>query len=280
LRRLPLMKIYGNEFNQRAIAQCLDNDIPVLLIGPAGCGKTVTALSMADNYAEETGAAVRYIQLSEENTKYDTILGITLKDGSCVIANGPVADAAERGDVLVVDEFTHATHELMLAFNSLTSDKITSVGGKTINAHPRFRLIACANGNHSIGNNSIPESVESRFMILKFDYLSNAEEWQLIADRLKCDGDANMTAIHKLAIEGRTSGLPISYRNIERAHMLISFLDTIPTNSRMRAIHRLTATLPTKDISDCVIVAFGLNNLTTHRNAKEKLLAVLVHEVN
>lgn len=160
---------------------------PLYLIGPSGSGKTLMALNIAKRYGEDNGVPAYYVQLSPEMTKTSLILGLRLIDGSMKVVDGVVADCMKKGGIIVVDEATHTTHELLLMFNSiLDRTSVTSVGDRIIYSAETFRMVFCSNDSSYAGNVRLPQSFAQRMVAVSFDYPSFESE-VAIARRIAAD---------------------------------------------------------------------------------------------
>lgn len=173
---------------QRRFQRCMglleETKWPLFLTGPSGSGKTIMAMNLAAAYAQAHDVPAYYVQLSPEMTKTSLILGLRLIDGSLVVADGVVADCMQTGGVIVVDEATHTTQELLLMFNSiLDRTSVTSVGDRIVYAKDSFRVIFCSNDSSYAGNVRLPQSLAQRLVCFHFDHPSFEDELA-IADRV------------------------------------------------------------------------------------------------
>jgi hypothetical protein len=169
---------------RRRFAQCkslLDSTSwPLYFIGPSGSGKTLMAMNLAKSYSEERRVPSYYVQLSPEMTKTNLILGLRLVDGSLKVTDGVVADCMRRGGIIVVDEATHTTHELLLMLNSvLDRTSVTSVGDEIVYSADTFRVIFCGNDSSYAGNVRLPQSFAQRLAAFYFEYPSFESELEI-----------------------------------------------------------------------------------------------------
>ena len=143
---------------------------PVLLYGPTGSGKTMMAWAAAQTYAEQVNLPVIYLQLYPEMTKNSLIGGETLKEGSIVIETQPIISLGSKGAVFIIDECTHTTEPVLLAFNSLIEEPYSTVIGKEVyTLHKDTRFLFCGNYPDHAGNISLPISFANRLHIEKVE---------------------------------------------------------------------------------------------------------------
>lgn len=148
---------------------------PVLLYGPTGSGKTMIAWAVAQRYVkkmaeEKVKLPIVYLQLYPEMTKNSLIGGETLKDGTIVIEDQAVISMGSKGAMFIIDECTHTTEPVLLAFNSLIEEPYSTTIGKEIYKLSDYtRFIFCGNYPDHAGNISLPISFANRLHIEKVE---------------------------------------------------------------------------------------------------------------
>lgn len=205
--------------------------LPLYLEGPSGSGKTHMAMEVAKRYALENNVKARYVQLSPDMTKTSLILGLRLVDGSLVAVEGVVAEAMANGDIIIVDETTHTTQEVLLTFNSiLDRTAVTSIGDKVVYAKDTFRIIFCSNFGYA-GNIKLPQSFAQRVVAYHFDYPTVEDECRIarrmVDDELLVEDDlpgSIETYLVQLMRENRTENPPLSVRNVSIAMIRLALL--------------------------------------------------------
>lgn len=202
---------------------------PLYITGPSGSGKSIIAMNIAKKYASEHDVPAYYVQLSPEQTKTSLILGLRLKNGSLEATNGVVAECMENGGIIVIDEATHSTQEMLLMFNSiLDRTSVTSIGDKTIVSKSTFRIIFCANDSKYSGNIKLPQSFAQRLVGMYCGYSSFEDEVMVVNQILEDEYDSTITVpqpvinyIVSLMRELRSDDYPLSVRNGSIATVLL-----------------------------------------------------------
>lgn len=221
-------KLVGQEARVRFF-ECMtvleNTSWPLYLVGPSGSGKSIMAMNLAKAYSKEHEVPAYYVQLSPEQTKTSLILGLRLVDGSLKGVKGVIAEAMEEGGVVVVDEATHTTQELLLMFNSiLDRTSVTSIGEQIIYATDTFRVIFTANDSAYAGNVRLPQSFAQRLAVFNFDYPSAKDEARIARKIAQSECKMPMTVpdgtfnyLVAFMREVRTERFPLSARNVALA---------------------------------------------------------------
>mgnify|MGYP000221093270 FL=1 len=110
--------------------------VPLMLIGPAGSGKTTLASQIADALELDfyfTGAV---------DSPY-RLLGF--RDGAGNVHRTAFRDAFEKGGVFLFDEQDASMANAILSFNAAVDNRMCDFPDGVVKAHPDFRVIASAN---------------------------------------------------------------------------------------------------------------------------------------
>lgn len=144
----------------------------ILLVGPAGCGKTTIAHQVSLDLKLPFAA----ISMSEGMTETQ-LLGRRepSKSGGFKFVPSPLIVAAENGGVVLIDELDAGNSNTQLCLNNILSGKSFMIpnrcDNKNIEKHPNFIAIASANtfGNGSdriyVGRNQLDGATLDRFKI-------------------------------------------------------------------------------------------------------------------
>jgi len=163
------------------------NNFPVLLIGPAGCGKT----SLIKWLASETKNGYRRIQLNG-STGIDNFVGKWLinKNGT-FWCDGILTDAMRKGHWLLLDEINASLPEILFVLHSiLDDDRVLILDEKdkeVVTPHPDFRLFAAMNPESEYaGTKELNKALLDRFpIVLETEYSDVKKEIDIIEKHTK-----------------------------------------------------------------------------------------------
>lgn len=143
----------------------VDNNIPVLLTGEAGSGKTTLAMHVAE--------AMKLIFFSMSMTRQTTLshlLGFINVNGKYVESS--LRRCFEHGGLMLLDEIDAGDANVMLALNTIENGYL-SFPDALVQCHPNFRLVATANpqDEHSryTGRSKLDAATLDRFDIVDID---------------------------------------------------------------------------------------------------------------
>lgn len=147
----------------------------VMLVGPAGSGKT----TCCEKVAEILGLPFHALSCGPETFKSD-LLGFVDAAGNDHTTE--VREAFEKGGLLLLDEMDAAGAGSLTVLNSLLSNGYCAFPGcGMVKRHDNFRCICAANtfGRGSdrmhVGRNQLDAATLDRFLVINFDYDENLE---------------------------------------------------------------------------------------------------------
>lgn len=179
------------------------DDLPTLVVGPAGAGKN----SLLAHVAARSGAPLRRISMKSD-MRSAHFLGEKIVDldrgtrNSVVLwRDGVLAEAARRGHWIVIDEVDACPAGILLALQSVLEQGhplcLAENHGEVVPIHPNFRIFATANtlghGDDSglyAGTHVLNEATLDRFAItIQQGYLPIAKEAAVVSAKTGIDLD-------------------------------------------------------------------------------------------
>jgi cobaltochelatase CobS len=168
------------------IAHGITHNLPVLLIGETGVGKT----SAIRYIASKCNVPLRRLNLNGSTTVDEFVGKVMLdKDGTYWV-DGILIDAMRRGHWLVVDEINAALPEILFVLQSLLDDDryvvLAESDGEVVRPHANFRLFATMNPSDGgyTGTKELNKALLSRFnIVLTVEWPTAAEEKKIVEKR-------------------------------------------------------------------------------------------------
>jgi len=160
-----------NKFNE--IHKLIKNNIPVLLTGEAGSGKT----TIIKNIAKDLDLPFYSIAMTKQTT-LNALLGFISIDGTYIPSQ--LRKAVENGGLMLLDEIDAGDPNTLLCLNTLENGYLAFPDG-IIHAHKDFRLCATANPqdehNFYTGRSKLDGATLDRFDIITIERDKNLEEF-------------------------------------------------------------------------------------------------------
>jgi nitric oxide reductase NorQ protein len=143
--------------------------LPVLLKGPTGCGKTRFVAHMA----HRLGRPLITVACHEDLTAADLMGRFLLLGEETVWSDGPLTTALRLGAILYLDEVVEARNDTLVVIHPLTDDRrllpIDKLGA-TVQAPDGFMLVMSYNPGYQSVLKELKQSTRQRFIGLEFGY--------------------------------------------------------------------------------------------------------------
>lgn len=161
------------------------HNLPVLLIGETGVGKTLVVRHLA----HQTNNGLRRVNLNGMTTVDEFVGKLMINERGTYWTNGVLVQAMEAGDWLLIDEINACLPEIAFCLHSLLDDDrmivLTEYDGRVIRPHPEFRLFATMNPSEERkygGTKPLNEALLDRFPVtLRMTYLPEDDEVQVVS---------------------------------------------------------------------------------------------------
>lgn len=162
----------------------MNNNIPVLLVGETGTGKT----SLVRHLACKTNNA--FVRVNHNGgTSIEDIVGRYLIDDKGTRWNdGILIEAMKKGYWFLADEINAASPEINFVYHSLLDDDsrviLVEKGHEVVIPHPNFRFFAAMNPSSDYaGTKELNKALLSRHAVINIDFAPPNVEAEIIAKR-------------------------------------------------------------------------------------------------
>ncbi|MCF3595368.1 CbbQ/NirQ/NorQ/GpvN family protein [Rhodobacteraceae bacterium LMO-12] len=157
-----------------------ENNLPVLLKGPTGCGKTRFVAHMA----ARLGRPLYTVACHDDLSAADLIGRYLLKGGETIWVDGPLTRAVREGAICYLDEVVEARKDVTVVLHPLTDDRrILPIDrtGEELEAAPGFMLVASYNPGYQNILKTLKPSTRQRFLSVEFDFPAPDFEIDVVA---------------------------------------------------------------------------------------------------
>ncbi len=194
------------EIFERAWAE----QIPLLLKGPTGCGKTRFVEYMAytlgrraaDSADRATGVGSLYtVACHEDLTARDLTGRYIMQGGEAVWIDGPATLAVKEGGILYLDEIVEARKDVAVVIHPLTDYRRIlplEVLSTQIKAPPTFMVVVSYNPGYQSIRKNLKQSTKQRFIAIDFSYPPPEKERVIVAT----EGGVEEQIAHRLVLLG------------------------------------------------------------------------------
>jgi len=168
--------------------QASRSEIPVLLKGPTGCGKTRFVSYMA----WRLGRPLVTVACHEDLTASDLVGRYLFVDGETRWVDGPLTAAVRMGAICYLDEVVEARNDTLVVIHPLSDDRrILPVEKRNelLHAAEGFQLVISYNPAYQSVMKDLKQSTRQRFIGMSFDYPERDLETQIVAKEGGVDED-------------------------------------------------------------------------------------------
>lgn len=176
--------------------------LPILLKGPTGCGKTRFVEYMAWKLvkaSDDRPLPLITVACNEDLTGSDLVGRYLIRGDETVWMDGPLTRAVRSGCVCYLDELVEARKDTMVLIHPLTDHRrILPIDKRAeiAQAHPEFMLVVSYNPGYQSVLKDLKPSTRQRFVTLEFDYPPRDREAEIIAHESGVDLETAMDLAH------------------------------------------------------------------------------------
>ena len=201
---IPEEPYYAAQGNEIALFQAAyDNNIPVLLKGPTGCGKT----RFMEHMAWRLKRPLVTVSCHDDLTAADLVGRYLIVGGETKWADGPLARAVRGGGICYLDEIVEARKDTTVVIHPLADDRRVlpiEKTGELLHADSDFCLAISYNPGYQSVLKDLKQSTRQRFVSIEFDYPQADLEIEII---IKESGIDKTLAIQLVKFAGMTRNL-------------------------------------------------------------------------
>ncbi|OBK79725.1 CbbQ/NirQ/NorQ/GpvN family protein [Mycobacterium sp. 1274761.0] len=170
---------YSNANEVQLFEQAYHQQLPVMLTGPTGCGKT--------RLVEHMGLLLRRpvvtISCHDDLTASDLVGRFMVTGGDVVWTDGPLTRAVKAGAICYLDEVVEARHDSLAILHSLTDHRralYLDRADQVVDAPDTFMLVCSYNPAYRSSLKELKPSFRQRFVTLPMRYLVPEREAEVI----------------------------------------------------------------------------------------------------
>ncbi len=157
------------------------NQLPVLIKGPTGCGKT----RFMEYMSWRLKRPLITVSCHDDLTASDLVGRYLITGGETVWVDGPLARAVRAGSVCYLDEIVEARKDTTVVIHPLCDDRRVlpmEKLGELLQAPPEFCMAISYNPGYQSVLKDLKQSTRQRFVALEFNY-PRAELEQKIVEK-------------------------------------------------------------------------------------------------
>jgi nitric oxide reductase NorQ protein len=175
----PYYEPVGNEIE--VFEAAYQNQLPLLLKGPTGCGKT----RFMEHMAWRLRRPLITVSCHDDLTASDLVGRFLISGGETVWVDGPLARAVRSGGICYLDEIVEARKDTTVVIHPLADDRRVlpmEKLGELLEASSEFCLAISYNPGYQSVLKDLKQSTRQRFVALEFDYPASELETRIVAN--------------------------------------------------------------------------------------------------
>lgn len=184
IREEPYYEPVGNEI--QVFEAAYRNQLPILLKGPTGCGKT----RFMEHMAWRLKRPLVTVSCHDDLTASDLVGRFLVTGGNTVWVDGPLARAVRSGAICYLDEIVEARKDTTVVIHPLADDRRLlpmEKLGELLEASSEFCLAISYNPGYQSVLKDLKQSTRQRFVALEFDYPAAALETRILINETGID---------------------------------------------------------------------------------------------
>jgi nitric oxide reductase NorQ protein len=238
---------------------CHRRNLPVMLKGPTGCGKTRFVEHMAWRLRRPLVTVACHDDLSAS----DLTGRYLIRGNETVWLDGPLTDAARHGAICYLDEIIEARQDTVVVIHPLTDDRRIlplDKTGELVEAAAGFQLVISYNPGYQHGLKDLKPSTRQRFVALEFHFPAPDIEADIVSHE---SGIARNVAITLVTLTNRLRQLgDRGLAEVPSTRLIVATARLVESGIPLRAACRSALLGPLTDDPDLMAAMHDLVNAT------------------
>ena len=176
-------------------------NLPVLIKGPTGCGKT----RFIEYMGQKLGRKVYTVVCHDDLSAADLLGRHLIDENGTFWQDGPLTKAVREGGICYLDEVVEARKDTTVVLHSLADyRRVLPIDrtGELIEAHKNFMLVVSYNPGYQNLLKGMKPSTKQRFISLEFNYPNEEIEKEIVIQESGVDEEIALKLV-KIAKEIR-----------------------------------------------------------------------------
>lgn len=173
----PWYRPVGHECD--VFEHCFRNELPLMLRGPTGSGKS----RFVEHMAARLGRPLVTVAAHDDTSATDLCGRWVIQAGETKWQDGPVTRAVRQGAILYIDEIAEARSDVIVVLHPLGDHRrqlFVERHDEELEAADGFMLVVSWNPGHQRSLRELKPSTRQRFVGLSFDYPAPAVEEEIL----------------------------------------------------------------------------------------------------
>ena len=236
-------------------AACHARQLPVMLKGPTGCGKT----RFVEHMAWRLGRPLVTVACHDDLSASDLVGRYLIRSGETVWQDGPLTRAVRTGALCYLDEVVEARQDTIVVIHPLTDDRRVlpiDKTGEIVSAASGFQLVISYNPGYQHLVKDLKPSTRQRFVALTFIMPPPEREIAIVVHESGVDRHraADLVALAGRLRTLRDRGLP----EVPSTRLLVAAARLIASGVPPRDACRVAIAAPLTDDPDLLAAAGDL----------------------
>ncbi len=189
IKREESLPFYLSQSNEVALfEQAWRHQLPVMIKGPTGCGKTRFVQFMA----ARLGRPLYTVACHDDLTAADLVGRHLIGENGTFWCDGPLTRAVREGAICYLDEVVEARKDTTVVLHPLTDDRRIlplERTGETLSAPPGFMLVVSFNPGYQNLLKGMKPSTRQRFVAMSFGFPAPEREIEILRGETGIESD-------------------------------------------------------------------------------------------